>query len=163
MTNASTPLPVAPRLQEGTEPAPSPRSADDLRASVARHLAPRGDEASARFEFAHNGVHYQVQVAGGAQPSVTLHADLGGLPFSIEIGEARRLACRIIDATARLPRGHLVLTPEQDVVLRAEAGVPRPLTPESILATVTALVLDTKSYVALLARALELGRTSVSA
>lgn len=160
MPNAFTHASVArhPRQEADQTPALTPRSAEDIREGLKRHLAPRADAAPIRFEFACAGVHYQVLVESGEQPSVVLHADLGALPFTIEIGEARRLATRIVTSSARLAHGQLMLTPEQDIALRAQASVPQPLTPESILATVTALALNVKPYLALLAQALELGR-----
>lgn len=155
MNSAESDLPVAARPHSDAEPipAPTPRTAEDLRGGLTRHLRP--GTGAARFEFACEGVHYRVQVEAGERPSVVLSADLGALPFTVEGDGVRRIACRIIASTAHLAHGQLTLTPEQFIVLHAKAPVPQPLSPDTILATVAALALTIKPYLALLAQVLE--------
>ena len=49
-----------------------------------------------------------------------LSANLGKLPFSAESPDARRLARTVMAATDRLRRGHILLSPDQDMVLEGE-------------------------------------------
>ena len=57
---------------------------------------------------------------------------------------------RIVEATGRLPHGHIRLSDDQDMHLSAEAPAPVPLTPVRVMAALTALLLEFKPYLELL-------------
>jgi hypothetical protein len=62
-------------------------------------------------------------------------------------------------ASGRLRRGHILLSPEHDMVLEGELLPPSPRTPVSVIATAVALILDFKPYLDLLGEAVAIRRT----
>lgn len=133
----------------------APLQAGDIQIDDDGRVRPRSDDGPIRFGFAYRGVNYQAELTTDPTARVSLTADLGKLPYSAELGPGRRLARRIVEASAGLPRGRIHLSAAQDLCLKAELQPPPPLTPASIMATVGALLLDFKPYLDLLGRALE--------
>ncbi|MFQ5775245.1 MAG: hypothetical protein ACE5GS_12060 [Kiloniellaceae bacterium] len=113
-------------------------------------LRPREDRGPLKFGFAYLGIEFRAEVHTCPEPRIDLSADLGKLPYTMELGQGRRLTRRILEATATLPGGRISLAEDQDMRLRAAAEPPMPLTPASVMATVTALLLDFKPYLELL-------------
>jgi hypothetical protein len=109
------------------------------------------------FSFDYRGIQFDSVIEIEPQPRVRLSAELGRLPFSMQAGEGRRLSRRIVEATRALPHGRINLDELQDMHLQAECVPPTPLTPSSVIATVTAMLLDFKPYLVLLGQALEFG------
>lgn len=109
------------------------------------------------FRFDYRGILFDSVVEFEPQPRVRLSAELGKLPFSMQAGEGRRWSQRIVAATRALPHGRINVDELQDMRLQAECVPPSPLTPSSVMATVTAMLLDFKPYLALLGQALEFG------
>ena len=66
----------------------------------------------------------------------------------------------MIASTDRLRRGHILLTPEQDIVLEGELNPPSPRTPVAVIATAVSLILDFKPYLDLLGEAVALRRAA---
>ena len=62
---------------------------------------------------------------------------------------------RILAASDRVPHGHIRLSESNDMLLEAESSPPLPFTPVSLMATLTALLLDFRPYLDLLARVLD--------
>lgn len=114
----------------------------------------RDEPGPLRFEFAYRGVEYGAEVETAADPRVRLTAELGKLPYSIEIGDRRRLIRRILRASERAPRGRIVLSDSDDMRLEAASAPPEPFTPASLMATLAALLLELQPYLDLLGRAL---------
>jgi hypothetical protein len=112
----------------------------------------RDDNEPLRFGFAYLGIEFRAEVETESQPRVKLIAEFGKLPYSMEIGDGRGLIRRILAASARVPHAQIGLSEFDDMRLEAESSPPSPFTPVSFMATVTALVLDFRPYLDLLAR-----------
>ncbi|MFQ5466943.1 MAG: hypothetical protein ACE5DS_02300 [Kiloniellaceae bacterium] len=116
---------------------------------------PRGDDVPPIFAFAYRGARFVARIDSTPNArTVYLSADLGKLPYSLEVGAGRRTARTIIALSHGLPRGRLSLTDDHDIHLDAKAAAPEPVTPASVMATVVALLLDFKSHLDLLRDAL---------
>ena len=98
-----------------------------------------------------------------SEPRVRLTAELGKLPYSMEIGEGRRLIRRILHESARAPHGRIGLSEDDDIRLAAVSTPPAPFTPASLMATLTALLLDFQPYLDLLGRVLDDARRAKTA
>ncbi|MGF1631472.1 MAG: hypothetical protein ACFCUT_18510 [Kiloniellaceae bacterium] len=109
------------------------------------------------FRFSACGIQFEADMASRMAP-LRLRANLGKLPFSAESPDARRLARTVMAATDRLRRGHILLSPDHDIVLEGELMPPTPRTPVSVIATAVALILDFKPYLDLLGEAVALRR-----
>jgi hypothetical protein len=120
-------------------------------------LTARDRDAPLRFRFVYAEVPFAAEVSTGQTPLVRLAADFGALPYTIESPAARRWTLRLIQASAARKRGRLELTRDKEIRLRAEAVPPAPYTPVSIMATVTALLLDFKPMLELLGELLAAG------
>ncbi len=126
-------------------------------------IRPRDDAAPLRLGFAYRGVEYRAEVDTASEPQVRLTAELGKLPYSMEIGEGRRLIRRILHQSARAPHGRIGLSEDDDIRLEAAATPPVPLTPASLMATLTALLFDFQPYLDLLGRVLDDARRAMAA
>ena len=104
--------------------------------------------------FAFRGVEYGAEVETAAEPQVRLTAELGKLPFTMEIGEGRYLIRRILNASLRVPHGRIALSAGDDMRLEAVSVPPEPFTPASLMATLAALLFDFQPYLELLGRVL---------
>lgn len=109
------------------------------------------------FRFSACGVQFEASIAGRGAP-LRLRANLGKLPYSAESPEARSVTRSVLAATARLRRGHILLTAEHDMMLEGELAPPSPRTPAHVIATAVALVLEFQPYLALLGEAVALRR-----
>lgn len=121
------------------------------------HLLCSSDDRALAFRFSACGIQFEAEIAGRSAP-LRLRANLGKLPYSAESVEARSLTRSVLAATARLRRGHILLTPEHDMVLEGELAPPIPRTPACVIATAVALVLDFQPYLALLGEAVAVRR-----
>ena len=92
-----------------------------------------------------------------------LTAELGKLPYSMEIGEGRRLIRRILHESARVPHGRIGLSEDDDIRLEAASTPPAPFTPASLMATLTALLFDFQPYLDLVGRVLDDARRAKTA
>ncbi len=109
------------------------------------------------FRFTACSVAFEADLADSKAP-LRLRANLGKLPYSAESPDARRLARTVMAATDRLRRGHILLSPEQDILLEGELNPPSPRTPVAVIATAVSLILDFKPYLDLLGEAVALRR-----
>lgn len=114
----------------------------------------RADDVPLNFGFTYLGIEFTGIINTGDDAEVTLHAELGKLPFSIESSDGRRWSRHIIALGGNLPHGKLFLTDSQDMRLEAAWTPPSPRTPVSIIATITSLLLDFKPYLEILAEVL---------
>ncbi len=133
----------------------SPLRVGDIEIAGQGRIRARGDKGPLRFAFAYRGVEFGAEVATGAEPRVRLWAELGKLPYSMEIGHARHTIRRILMASAQLPHGRIGLSDSDDMRLEAESSPPAPFTPASLMAAVAALLLDFRPYLDLVARVLD--------
>ena len=125
-------------------------------------LRARTDGAPLAFGFSYRGVDFITEVQTGEDARIRLSAELGKLPYRAEAGERRDLSRRIVDATHRLPHGRLSLSIDQDVLLTAEMPAPSPLTPASLMAALTAALLDFRPYIDLLSEVMLAPEVSAS-
>ncbi len=132
-----------------------PLRVGDIEIDGQGRIRARGDKGPLRFTFAYRGVEFGAEVATGAEPRVRLSAELGKLPYSMEIGHSRHTIRRILMASAQLPHGRIGLSDSDDMCLEAESSPPSPFTPASIMAVVAALLLDFRPYLDLVARVLD--------
>lgn len=122
------------------------------------HIQRSSTDRPLHFRFCACGVAFEAELASRSAP-LRLRANLGKLPFSAESPEARRLARSVMAATDRLQRGHILLSPDQDMVLEGELAPADPRTPVSVIATAVALILDFKPYLDLLGEAIAIRST----
>jgi hypothetical protein len=122
------------------------------------HIERADDGRPLYFRFSACGILFEADLANRTAP-LRLRANLGKLPYSAESPEARNLARSVMAATGRLRRGHILLSPEHDMVLEGELLPPSPRTPVSVIATAVALILDFKPYLDLLGEAVAIRRT----
>ncbi len=132
-----------------------PLKVGEIRVDDRGRIRPRDSTAPLHLGFAYRGVEYHAEVETEPEPRVRLTADLGKLPYSMEIGEGRRLIRRILDESARTSHGRVALSEDDDLRLEAVSTPPEPFTPASLMATLTALLLDFQPYLDLLGRVLD--------
>lgn len=123
----------------------------------------RDDAAPLHLSFAYRGVEYRAEVETASEPRVRLTAELGKLPYSMEIGEGRRLIRCILHESARAPHGRIDLSEDDDIRLEAASTPPAPFTPASLMATLTALLFDFQPYLDLLGQVLDDARRAMAA
>ena len=107
-----------------------------------------------RFVFTYRGADFEARLAAAPEVRLTLFAELGKVPYSMERGNSRRAVRRIVAATADLPSGRIEISASQDMFLQATAQPPHPLTPASVMAAITSLLLDFRPYLDLLREAI---------
>ncbi len=140
-----------------------PLRVGDIKIDGQGRIRARGDKGPLRFAFAYRGVEFGAEVATGAEPRVRLSAELGKLPYSMEIGHGRHTIRHILMASALLPHGRIGLSDSDDMRLEAESSPPLPFTPASLMAAVAALLLDFRPYLDLVARVLNGARRTDAA
>ena len=106
------------------------------------------------FCFVYLGIGFEAQVTTGDAPQVCLAARLGRLPFTVESPSNRRSVKHMLKLNGRLPRASFVLEAGNEVRMTAERIPPSPRTPVSIMATVTAMLLELGPHLAVLREAL---------
>ncbi|NIA70895.1 hypothetical protein HBA54_20040 [Pelagibius litoralis] len=121
------------------------------------HIEHGRDEGPLHFNFTACGIHFEAELAGKTAP-LRLTANLGKLPYSAESPDGRGLARSVLAATDRLRRGQILLSDDHDMILQGELMPPSPRTPVNVIATATALILDFKPYLDLLAEAISVRR-----
>jgi hypothetical protein len=150
--------PVGAKSPSTVAPVPGrcfPLRVGDIHLDERGQICLRGGEGPLRFGFAYRGIEFGAQVATNSEPRVRLTAELGKLPYSTEIGDGRQLIRSILAASAAAPHGRIGLSEADDMRLEAESSPPTPVTPANLMATVTALLLDFRPYLDLLARVLD--------
>ncbi len=140
-----------------------PLHVGDIRVDERGRIRPRDSELPLRLAFAYRGVEYHAEVETASEPQVQLTAELGKLPYTMEIGEGRRLIRRILDESARTSHGRINLSEDDDLRLEAVSTPPEPFTPVSLMATLTALLFDFQPYLDLLGRVLDETRRAKNA
>ncbi|MHA1151743.1 MAG: hypothetical protein ACTSQ7_03600 [Alphaproteobacteria bacterium] len=140
-----------------------PLEVGDFRVDERGRIRPRDSAVPLRLAFAYRGVEYHAEVETASEPQVRLTAELGKLPYSMEIGEGRRLIRRILDESARASHGRINLSKDDDLRLEAVSTPPEPFTPASLMATLTALLFDFQPYLDLLGRVLDDARRTTTA
>ena len=119
------------------------------------HISHGPSDRVLHFRFRACDIDFEAEIASGQSP-LRITANLGKLPFTAESPDGRRLARSVLAATDRLRHGQILLSDEQDMVLRGELSPPTPRTPVNVIATAVALVLDFKPYIGLLTEAIAL-------
>jgi len=121
-------------------------------------LRARDSEMPLDFTFNFLDIDFEVQVRGGDDGSLQLAATLGRLPYTAENGWTRQFLQKVMTAASKLRRSRLTVDENNQIVLRGEAVPPAPRTPMSIMATLTALVVEAKPYLEMVAEGLALDR-----
>ena len=98
---------------------------------------------------------YHANVETASEPRVRLTAELGKLPYSMEIGTGRQLIRQILNVSAHANYGRISLSKDQDIRLEAATTPPVPFTPVSLMATLTAMLFDFQPYLDFLGQVLE--------
>ncbi len=119
------------------------------------HIQHGREDSPLHFRFTACGLDFEADLAGKDAP-LRLTAHLGKLPYTAQSPDGRRLARSVLAATDRLRRGQILLTENQDMILQGELTPPSPRTAVNVIATATALILDFKPYIDLMAEALNL-------
>ncbi|MHA1601109.1 MAG: hypothetical protein ACTSW2_09795 [Alphaproteobacteria bacterium] len=114
------------------------------------HIRLRNSDEALRFAFAYRGADFLAQVETTPEARITLSAEFGKVPYSMEQGTGRRVTQRIVEDTADLPGGRIEISKSQDMSLVATSQPPHPLTPASVMAAITSLLLDFRPYIDLL-------------
>lgn len=133
----------------------SPLRVGDITLDEDGRIRLRSGDEPLRFVFAYRGADFEARLETSPEARITLSAELGKVPYSMERGSGRRLTQRIIDATAALPGGRIEVSGSQDMSLLATAQPPQPMTPASVMAAITSLLLDFGPYIDLLRETIE--------
>jgi len=124
--------------------------ADDFTLDEDGRLRVRENAEPIHFCFAYRGVDFDARMDNAPEADISLSAELGKVPYSMETSDGRRLTRRIVNATADLPGGRIDVSAAQDMSIVATARPPLPLTPASVMATITSLLLGLSPYIDLL-------------
>ncbi len=160
----------------GNEPSESTTSKDDAKSAVKSvadaalplevgsialgddgHISRRDPDQPLHFAFTACGVRFDADLADRSAP-LRLEANLGKLPYTAESPEGRQLARSVMAATDRLGCGQILLSDQQDMVLKAEMAPPAPRTAVNVIATAAYLVAALKPYLDLLGEAVAIRR-----
>lgn len=106
----------------------------------------RDSAAPVTFTFDYQGVRFDAAFQPEQGATLKLFATLGRVPFTAECGEARWLILRLVRTANALPQGRIALNDADEIVFEAEATPPAPRTPVSLMACITAVLLDLKPY-----------------
>lgn len=104
----------------------------------------RGEDLT--FSFIHRGMPFACECKTTGETNLKIVGELGKLPFTAESSAGRRFFRHLETATKTLPRGHFAIINDQDVRLLAEIVPPRGLTPVSIIAALSAVLLEFKPF-----------------
>ena len=113
-------------------------------------LVKRQDGGPLRFNFEYRDAPYEVVVQTDPDTRVCLTGLFGVLPYTAECSEIRPLLLKLIEGSKKFTRGRLSVNADMQIELKAEASPPSPCAPESIMATVIALLVEFRPCVALL-------------
>lgn len=105
-------------------------------------LRERASEEPLRFQFHYRDVPFDAEVGASEDSRLHLSARLGHLPFTAESPIGRRAISDLIAKAGRFAGGSLGLAEDRGIVLVGSMLPPKPRTPVSIMATVTALILE---------------------
>jgi len=129
---------------------PAPLQVGDIELDEDGRIRRRSGDQPLRLVFAYRGADFEARIETAPEAHIALSAELGKVPYSMEQGDSRRVTQRIIEATADLPSGRIEVSKAQDMSLVATAQPPLPLTPASVMAAITSLLLDFGPYIDLL-------------
>ncbi|WP_119167846.1 hypothetical protein [Algihabitans albus] len=94
------------------------------------------------FSFFYKGLPFAGEVGPESGDSVRLVGEFGKMPFTAELPKGRHAIRQVIADSQRSQRTRFFVTREQDLRLAMEAVPPQPRTPVSIVAAVTALIVE---------------------
>lgn len=114
--------------------------------------------AELTFSFIYRGMPFACECQTTDAPKLKIVGELGKLPFTAESSKGRRFLKHLATATSDLSKGHFAIIGDQDVRLLAEVAPPRGLTPVSIIAALSAVLLEFKPFFELAEEALAPGK-----
>ncbi len=113
-------------------------------------IVKRPDGAPLSFSFEYRDAPYRVEIEVQPEPRVHMTGSFGVLPYTAECSEIRPLLLSLIEKSKACKRGQLTVNADMQIELKAEASPPHPCSPESIMATVIALLSEFEDCVDLL-------------
>ncbi|HUK08626.1 MAG TPA: hypothetical protein VLX09_12215 [Stellaceae bacterium] len=115
------------------------------------HLFSREREDTLRFRFGYREIPFVcVAERQDGVPCLTLTGDLGALPYTAEGPHRRRSVQMIIAAASRDSGLGWTVSPRQQIEVKGELAIDRPLTPTALVAGTVTLVLRARPYLDLL-------------
>lgn len=102
--------------------------------------------ADLTFSFIYRGMPFACECKTTDGAKMKIVGELGKLPFTAESSEGRRFLKHLAIATSNLSKGNFAIIGDQDVRLLAEVAPPRGLTPVSIIAALSAVLLEFKPF-----------------
>lgn len=106
----------------------------------------RRKDADLTFSFIHRGMPFACECTTTEEPELKIVGELGKLPFTAESTKGRHFLKHLAVATNNLPKGRFAILDNQDVRLLAEVVPPQGLTPVSLIAALTAVLLQFKPF-----------------
>ena len=94
------------------------------------------------FSFLYRDLTFAGEVGPEAGDRMRLVGEFGKLPYTAELPKGRHAIRQLVTASRRNKHTHFFITPDQDIRLAMEIVPPQPKTPVSIVAAVTALLME---------------------
>jgi hypothetical protein len=118
----------------------------------AAHLRGLTDRGSLDFTFEFLGFEFAVHAeTGESDGSLRIFANLGHLPYTAESPYLRVNMRAIVAAAASVLDGRLRIASDQRILLTDDRHFDDPLTPASLLANTTGMLIEARPYIELLA------------
>lgn len=112
------------------------------------------------FRFAYGGTAFAARTqSADDRPILHLSGEVGPVPYSAESIPVRRAAHALLRASWSLPHSRLIARPDARIQAVGRMPLPAPLTPGALITAATAMVLDLKPYIELLAELLPAARS----
>ena len=113
------------------------------------------------FSFLYRDLTFAGEVGPEAGDRMRLVGEFGKLPYTAELPKGRHAIRQLVAASRRNKHTHFFITPTQDIRLAMEIVPAQPKTPVSIVAAVTALLLEALPAVELMLHTLSGGARSL--
>ena len=118
----------------------------------AAHLRGLANRGSLDFTFEFLGFVFAVHAETGEHHGrLRIFANLGHLPYTAEDPSRRADVSAIVTSAASVLNGRLRIAPDQRILLSDERHLDDPLTPASLLANTTGMLIEARPYLDLLA------------
>ena len=98
------------------------------------------------FTFDYAGFHFEGRLQRGDAGRIDLSSALGVLPYTAEQPWGRAFLARLLERSAEMPSGRLELAEDGVIRMAASKPSPEPCTAVSVMAVVTALLLEFRPY-----------------
>lgn len=113
--------------------------------------AQRKSADTIRFRFKFDEIDFQAEAARtGDNTRLRIVACIGRMPYSAESLRKRIDVAAVLSAGRTLPYGCFFVDQNQNIWLESHIDVEQPMTPVSVVAATTAILMATRSWLALL-------------